>query len=111
MCGWCEHIQLPLPTTMDRYVLWKTFLYGLGTLYGHEMQDFWPSPMYNSSCVWLNAAHICALFCSLGGRCQWSSWKIVCIKATTVQGSLPLHQAVSQPYVHVGLAGRYRDAA
>lgn len=24
MRGWCEHVQLPLPTTMDRYVLQKT---------------------------------------------------------------------------------------
>lgn len=27
-------------------------------------------PVYNWSCVQLNATHICDLFCSLGGRCQ-----------------------------------------
>lgn len=24
LCGWGEHLQLPLPTPVDRYVLWAT---------------------------------------------------------------------------------------
>lgn len=43
MCGWCQHLQLPLPAPVDRYVLWKALLCGLDTLYRNEMQDFWPS--------------------------------------------------------------------
>lgn len=54
---------------------------------------------------------ICDLFCSLGGRCHWNPYKkIVFIKATTIEGNFPLHQAVLQAYVHMGLTDRYCDS-